>query len=68
MVLVWFKLTIFKLLLENNSNPNLISNDGYNIFVYCIIYERNKFMDYLLINNYNIQMQMSMVLFYYKFY
>jgi len=45
---------MFKILLSNNSNPNIKSNEGHNIFSYCIIYDRIIFLNYLIDNNYNI--------------
>ena len=44
----------FLILLKNNSNPYLISNDGSNIFILSLMYKRNNFINYLIDNNYNL--------------
>jgi ankyrin repeat protein len=43
---------IFKLLLHINSDPYIITNDGNNGYILCLMYNRIKILDYLL-KNYN---------------
>ena len=40
----------FKLLIENGSDPYILSYDGNNSFFLCLIYKRNDILDYLLNN------------------
>lgn len=49
----------FKLLLKNNADPYLISNDGSNVFILCLMYKRNNFLIYLIDNKYNINFTTS---------
>ena len=44
----------FKLLIENGSDPYILSYDGNNSFFLCLIYKRNDILDYLLKNLKNI--------------
>jgi ankyrin repeat protein len=43
-----------KILIENNADPYLLSNDGSNIFVTCLTYKRNNMIDYLIKNKFNL--------------
>jgi ankyrin repeat protein len=43
-----------KILIENNADPYLLSNDGSNIFVTCLTYKRNNMIDYLIKRNFNL--------------
>ena len=42
----------FKILLENKADPYIISKDGSNVFITCLVYKRNKFLEYLLNKKY----------------
>jgi ankyrin repeat protein len=41
---------IFKLLLKNNADPYIITNDGSNVYITCLMYNRPIILDYLLNN------------------
>ena len=45
----------FKILIDNHSDPYILSNDGNNSFFLCLIYKRNIILDYLLNNLKNIK-------------
>ncbi len=42
----------FKILLDSESDPYVISNDGNNVFLTCLLYKRNQMLEYLLEKNY----------------
>jgi len=44
----------FKILLNNKADPYILSNDGNNTFITCLIYKRNNMLNYLIDNNYFI--------------
>ena len=42
----------FKLLIQNNANPYLVSNDGHNVFHVALLYDHIEILNYLLDHNY----------------
>lgn len=43
----------FKILLNNNADPYIISKDGSNVFTICLMYKRNNMLEYLVKKNYS---------------
>jgi ankyrin repeat protein len=44
----------FKILIENEADPYVISKDGSNVFVTCLMYKRNEMLEYLIDKKYNV--------------
>lgn len=44
----------FKNLLENEADPYIVSKDGSNVFITCLMYKRNNMLEYLIDKNYNV--------------
>lgn len=44
----------FEILIENDADPYIISKDGSNVFIICLIYLRNSMIEYLINKKYNI--------------
>jgi ankyrin repeat protein len=45
---IFNNLDAFKILIENDGNPYIISKDGTNIFIICLMYKRNNMIEYLI--------------------
>lgn len=44
----------FKILIENDADPYILSKDGTNVFITCLMYKRNSMLEYLIDKKYNI--------------
>ena len=44
----------FKILIENEADPYILSKDGTNVFITCLIYKRNNMLEFLIDKKYNI--------------
>ncbi len=44
----------FTLLIETGADPYIVSKDGSNVFITCLMYKRNQMIEYLISKKYNL--------------